>query len=98
VIGRVVDRMVSRVALERGAELRETLDFADALRAVPEPNVRPLLARYDQFARPEHQREGYGDTPIGLLETGHVGAALAGPALRAHVVRALDTLGDRTGG
>jgi hypothetical protein len=91
-------RMVSRVALERGDELRETLDFADAFRAVPEPNVRPLLARFDQFARPEHQREGYGDTPIDLLETGHVGAALAGPALRAHVQSSLEALGERSGG
>jgi hypothetical protein len=67
-------------------------------RPVPGGRVGRRGARALQFARPEHQREGYGDAPIDLLETGHVGAALAGPTLRAHVVRALDTLGDRTGG
>jgi hypothetical protein len=89
-------QMVSRRALERADDLRTLLDFDQPFRAVTGRNVAPLLARYDQFARIEDQLEDYGDAPVALLETGHVGAALAGPALRTHVLAQLTTVQGRT--
>jgi hypothetical protein len=83
--------MVSREALRHADELRALLDFEVPF-TVTDRNVAPLLARYDQYARLDHQLGGYGDTPVALLDTGHVGAALASAALRGHVVRQLERL------
>ncbi|MFU8839451.1 MAG: hypothetical protein ACNA8R_01860 [Nitriliruptoraceae bacterium] len=80
--------MTSRRAHVDADRVRERLDFADDFRAADAP-VAPLLARYDRFARAEDQRDDYTGWPITWLETGHVGAALAGDQLRAHVLRQL---------
>lgn len=85
-------RMVSRQALAHADALRHHLDFDEEFRAVTDDNVVALLARHDQFARLEHQADDYGRAPIRVLDTGHVGAALAGPALRGHVLQGLDRL------
>jgi hypothetical protein len=82
-------RMVSRRASEAADDLRALLDFDQRFRAVTDRNLAPLLARYDQFARIEDQLGDYGDTPVAMLETGHVGAALRGSALRTHVLAQL---------
>lgn len=89
-------RMVSRRALEQADDLRALLDFDQAFRAVTDRNLAPLLARYDQFARVEDQLEDYGDTPVAMLATGHVGAALQGSALRTHVLAQLTTVQEPT--
>jgi hypothetical protein len=52
--------MVSRRALADADQLRMTLDFDGAFRAVPDDNVVALLARHDQFARLDHQAGDYG--------------------------------------
>jgi hypothetical protein len=80
--------MTSRRAHADADRVRERLDFADAFRAADAP-VAPLLARHDRYARAEDQRDDYTGWPITWLDTGHVGAALAGDQLRAHVLRQL---------
>lgn len=84
--------MVSRHALENADQLRVQLDFDREFRAVPDDNVAALLARHDQFARLDHQGDDYGDARIQVLETGHIGAALDGEALRRHVLQGLGRL------
>lgn len=79
-------RMVSRRALADPDALRARLDFAEAF-AAGGGRLAPLLARYDQYARPQDQLEGFGDAPVRLLDLGHVGTALTGGSLlRAHVL------------
>jgi hypothetical protein len=80
--------MTSRRARIDADRLRERLDFADDLRAATAP-VAPLLARHDRYARADDQQGDYAGWPITWLDTGHVGAALAGDQLRAHVLRQL---------
>lgn len=85
-------RMVSRPMLANADQLRLRLDFDREFRAVADHNVAALLARHDQFARFDHQAVDYGDAPIRVLETGHIGATLDGQALRQHVLQGLDRL------
>jgi hypothetical protein len=85
--------MVSRAARANADRLRTLLDFGTEFRLATAP-VAPLLARHDRFARPQDQLEDYADRPVEFLETGHVGAALAGPLLRSHVLRHLEGLRD----
>jgi hypothetical protein len=85
--------MVSRAARADADRLRPLLDFDARFRVATAP-VAPLLARHDRFARPQDQLEDYAHGPVEFLETGHVGAALAGPMLRNHVLRHLGGLQD----
>ena len=85
--------MVSRAARADADRVRPLLDFGTEFRAATAP-VAPLLARHDRFARPQDQLEDYAHGPVEFLETGHVGAALAGPLLRNHVLRHLGGLQD----
>jgi hypothetical protein len=81
-------RMTSRRAHGDADRVRQRLDFAEAFRAADAP-VAPLLARYDRYARAEDQQDDYTGWQLTWLDTGHVGAALAGDQLRAHVLREL---------
>jgi hypothetical protein len=80
--------MTSRRAREDARRLRELLDFPEAFHAADAP-VAPLLARYDRYIRAEDQQNDLAGWPITWLDTGHVGAALSGEQLRAHVLRQL---------
>lgn len=83
--------MTSRTARERPARVRALLDFEPPFRAA-HAEVAPLLARHDRYARPQDQADDYGSWPVTWLGTGHLGAALAGSELRAHVLRQLEVL------
>jgi hypothetical protein len=81
--------MVSRTARANGDALRQLLDFEAAFTAAS-AEVAPLLAKHDQYARPVDQRSDFGDRHVTMLDTGHVGAALAGGQLRAHLLDSID--------
>ncbi len=69
--------------------IRERLDFDDVFGAVTTPNVAPLLARRDAYCRAEEQADVYSDEAVSWLDTGHIGASLAGAELRRHVATQL---------
>ncbi len=83
--------MTSRTARGTPERLRALLDFDAPFRAAS-AEVAPLLARHDRYARAEDQADDYGSRPVTWLDTGHLGAALAGDQLRAHVLQQLEVL------
>lgn len=83
--------MTSRTARDAAERLRDLLDFDAPFRAAS-AEVAPLLARHDRYARTGDQADDYGSWPVTWLDTGHLGAALAGDQLRAHVLRQLEAL------
>lgn len=83
--------MTSRGARDAPQHLRGLLDFDEAFGSA-NAEVAPLLARYDRYARAVDQAGDYGRWPVAWLDTGHLGAALAGARLRAHLLRQLEVL------
>jgi hypothetical protein len=85
--------MTSRTARETPERVRALLDFDTRFRAAS-AEVAPLLARHDRYARAEDQADDYGTWPVTWLDTGHLGTALAGGQLRAHVLGQLEVVTD----
>ncbi|MGM0617716.1 MAG: hypothetical protein ACQEUI_06185 [Actinomycetota bacterium] len=83
--------MTSRIARDAPQRLRALLDFDVPFRAAS-AEVAPLLAQHDRYARAAQQAEDYRGWPVTWLDTGHLGAALAGDQLRGHVLRQLASL------
>jgi hypothetical protein len=81
--------LTASIALNNPSSLKNILNFELEFLQAPEMNVRPLLARYDQFIRYERQRQSYGKHPVTTIEKGHVTASLAADALRTHVLNAM---------
>lgn len=83
----VYQKMTGRLALNHPERLRHILNFEDDFASVPDDNVYPLLARYDQYIQYERQKRCYGQRPINVLEKGHITAAMASDKLREHLLR-----------
>jgi hypothetical protein len=79
----------SDVALCNPNVLVEALNLERAFMAVPDGNVYPLLARYDQVVRYDRQRASYGDHPVAVIERGHMTGIASSHLLRAHILGAL---------
>lgn len=61
------------------------LDFTAAYQQANNSNVFPLLGRYDQIVMPSANAEGYGATPIHLIDRGHFTGSTAFALLREHI-------------
>lgn len=83
-------KMAGPPAQERPETVKDVLNFEDDFLRVPDKNVFPLLAQYDQYIRYERQKACYAEHPIQVLEKGHVTASFAADDLRAHILHILD--------
>lgn len=83
-------RMTGPPAQERSDMLKNILNFEEDFLRVPDDNVFPLLAKYDQYIQYESQKTCYVGHPIQVLEKGHATALLATDDLREHILQTLE--------
>lgn len=88
-VSSVYRHMTADGALADPAHLRDVLDFVDEFRGVADDDCRPLLARYDRIIELDTQRPGFEDSPLAVIDKGHVTGSLASDVLRAHVLDSL---------
>ncbi|WP_254544360.1 hypothetical protein [Halomarina pelagica] len=80
-------------ARSRPGVLREVLNFEAAYDDAESGGVAPLLARYDRLVEYDEQRGCYDGMDLRTVEKGHVTAAVAHDALRAHLLDACADVG-----
>jgi hypothetical protein len=81
--------LTAPAAREHPEALHRVLNFEAEFLRVPNDNVFPLLARYDELIVFDRQKQCYGGRPLVVLEKGHVTAALATSELRQHLLSVL---------
>ncbi len=82
-------------ALDNHDKVARILNFEESYMRIPDNNVFPLLARYDQYVRFERQKVCYGAHSIRVLEKGHITGAKASAELRTHILGVLDAINSR---
>ena len=82
-------RMTGRNALVNPGPVRTALNFERDYALVPEPNVRPILARHDRLVDYTRASGAYAAHPLRTLDKGHALAAITCMKLRQHVELAL---------
>jgi hypothetical protein len=82
-------RMAAGTIEDHADAIRQVLNFEDDFEKVMDDNVSPLLGRYDRIIVYERQKVCYGDTPVRVLEKGHITAAMASAELRRHIIEVL---------
>jgi hypothetical protein len=88
--------LIGRIGRLNPDRIRQVLNFELQFLKAPEPNVFPLLARYDQIVRLKRQRLSYAKHPVTIINKGHVTAALSSDKLREHVLKHITGLNVKT--
>lgn len=79
-------KLAGHLVMEKPDELRKTLNFEQDFMKVPDENVFPLLARYDQFIEFDRQKQCYSEKSISVIDKGHITGALSSKELRDHIL------------
>jgi len=83
-------RVLTGMTTQQNPEkIKQALNFELQFLQAPEPNVFPLLARYDQIVRVQRQRLSYAKHPLAIINKGHITASLATDKLRKHILKHL---------
>ncbi len=90
----VYRKLTGKMALENPKVLHRILNFEEDYNKVATNNIFPLLAGYDQIIEYKKQRTCFGKRIVNVLEKGHITGALAYGAIRQHIRKVSDELGD----
>lgn len=83
-------QMAGTIARKQPEKIRKVLNFENDFRQIPDSNVFPVLARYDQYIQYERQKQVYNGHPVQLLNKGHVTGLLAIRDLRSHIASCIE--------
>jgi len=86
------NKMIDTAALNHSKQIEKLLNFEDQYRQTSHHNVYPLLAQHDQYIMYDRQKGCYNNTPLKVLDKGHITNALAGDDLREHIQSVLKEL------
>lgn len=75
------------LALRNPEIIRKHLNFTNQWLNMNNNNVYPILARYDDICRLEHQGPSYGNSQVEVWNRGHITTALSVRALRVAFLR-----------
>ncbi len=86
----VYSRLTDKKALAHAQEINHILNFEQEFKKNKQPNIYPLLARYDQFVEYKIQKHSYAGHALRVVDKGHVTAVLSTDLLRQHIMEVVN--------